>query len=119
MLVAARLAVKFLPSAWLFAWADRPPKRPRRFAIGEADWVAWAVDHVASKPGFGASCLPRAVAAHEMLRRRGIASRLLLGVARKGEEVTAHAWIEAGGKKVVGGEEAEGFVHLAGYGAMK
>ena len=44
-----------------------------------------------------ALCLPRALAAHSMLRRRGIASRVCLGVAREQGNVIAHAWVEVGG----------------------
>ncbi len=114
MLIAARLALRLLPSAWLFAWADRGPKRICRFPADEADWIAWAVEHVGSRTG--ALCLPRALAAHAMLRRRGIASRLCLGVARSGDEVAAHAWVEVGDSKIVGGEEAAGFTRLAAFG---
>ena len=82
MLVLARLAVRFVPPARIFAWADRPPRRIRRFAADEIAWVSWAVENLGAKPWMNALCLPRALAAHAMLRRRGIASRLCLGVAR-------------------------------------
>ena len=39
--------------------------------------------NVGASPWMNALCLPRALAAHAMLRRRGIASRLCLGVARE------------------------------------
>jgi len=119
MLGLARLAVHLLPAAWLFAWADRPIRRLRRFAGEETEWVAWAVDHVGSHRRIAALCLPRALAAHAMLRRRGIASRLCLGVARNGGEISAHAWIEVGDKKIVGGDEAVAFTRLAAFGAAK
>jgi hypothetical protein len=66
-----------------------------------------------------AVCLPRALAAHAMLRRRGIASKLCLGVARDGDEFTAHAWIEVGEQKIVGGEEAVAFTQIAAFGGVK
>jgi len=119
MLVLARLAVRFLPSSRLFAWADRPTRHIRRFAADEAQWIAWAVDHVGSLSAMKSLCLPRALAAHAMLRRRGIASRLCLGVARNGGELAAHAWIEVGENRIVGGEEAGGFTRLAAFGGMK
>lgn len=117
MLVLARLAVRFLPASRLFAWADRPTANRQRFAAGDAEWIAWAVDHVGAQPWINALCLPRALAALAMLRRRGIDSRLCLGVARSGGELAAHAWVEAGGRTVVGGEEARDFTRLAAYGA--
>jgi hypothetical protein len=118
-LVLARLAVRFLPPARLFAWAERPSGRRRRFASDEANWVVWAVEHAATRPGMRALCLPRALATHAMLRRRGIASRLCLGVARNGNELAAHAWIEVGGKTIVGGDESGGFVRLAQFGGSQ
>lgn len=118
-LVLARLAVRLLPSARLFAWADRPTRRIRRFAVDEANWVAWAVEHAATLPGMHALCLPRALAAHAMLRRRGIANKLCLGVARDGSEIAAHAWIEVGGKQIVGADDARGFTQIAAFGDTK
>lgn len=116
MLVLARLAVRFVPPARLYAWADQAPRRIRRFAADEARWVAWAVETLGAKSWMRALCLPRALAAHAMLRRRGIASRLCLGVAREGAEIATHAWVELGDSRIVGGAEAEGFTRLAAFG---
>jgi len=116
MLVLARLAVRFVPPQQLFAWADRPPRRLRRFAADEASWVAWAVETLGGRTN--ALCLPRALAAHVMLRRRGIASRLCLGVARKDETIAAHAWVEVGGDKFAGETEADQYTRIAAYGSV-
>lgn len=118
MLMLARLAVRFVSPARLFAWADRPPRRIRRFAADEAGWVAWAVESLAGKPWINALCLPQALAAHAMLRRRGIVSRLCLGVARRDGAIAAHAWVEVGAAKIVGQREATSFTELAAYGAV-
>jgi hypothetical protein len=112
MLVLARLAVRFVSPARVFAWADRPPRRIHRFAADEADWIAWAIESL----GANIFCLPRAVAAHAMLRRRGIASRLCLGVARDQGALAAHAWVEVGTNRIVGGTEAAEFTRLAAFG---
>jgi len=116
MLILARLVVRFVAPALIFAWADRAPRRIRRFAVDEVPWVSWAVETLAPKPWINALCLPRAVAAHAMLRRRGIASRLCLGVAREAGELAAHAWVEIGKEKIVGAAEADAFTRLAEYG---
>ncbi len=116
MLILARLVVHFVPPARLFAWANRSPRHIRRFAADEVGWVSWAVESLAAKPWINALCLPRALAAHAMLRRRGIASRLCLGVARQHGELAAHAWVEVGKDKIVGETEAEGFTRLAEFG---
>jgi hypothetical protein len=116
MLVLARLAVRFLPPARVFAWASRPPRRIDRFAVDEVGWISWAVEDLGARPWMNALCLPRALAAHAMLRRRGIASRLCLGVLRAGDNLAAHAWLEIGKDKIVGGAEADGFTRLAEFG---
>ena len=115
MLVLARLAVRIVRPSRLFAWANRAPRRIRRFAGDEAAWVSWAVEYLGARTS--TLCLPRAFAAHAMLRRRGIASRLCLGVARQDGALTAHAWIEIGNDKIVGGAEATRFTRLAAFGA--
>ena len=119
MLVLARFAVRFVPPARLFAWADRPPRRIRRFAADEADWVSWAIEQIGGRPWMNAPSLPRALAAHAMLRRRGIASRLCLGVAREADEIATHAWVEIGKDKIVGGAGTERFTRLAAFGQVR
>jgi transglutaminase-like putative cysteine protease len=117
MLLLARLAVRILPPARVFAWANRPPNRIRRFAADEAGWVGWAVETLGQRrPWMKALCLPRALAAHAMLRRRGLASRLCLGVARKEGGLAAHAWVEVGTDKIAGETEADAYTRLAEFG---
>src|SRR6476660_1046559 len=103
--ILARLAVRFVPSTRLFSWVDRPPRRINSFAANEAEWVCSSVQNAGARPWMKALCLPRALAAHAMLRRRGIASRLCLGVARSGGAFAAHAWIEVGEERIIGGHE--------------
>ena len=75
MLIAARFAVRFFPPAYIFAWADRPPRRRRRFATDEIRWVCWAIDTLGARRWTRALCLPRALAAHAMLRQGSDANR--------------------------------------------
>jgi len=116
MLVAARLAVRFVPAAQLFAWASRPPERIYRFAADEVDRVSWAIEMISSKQWMNTSALPRALAAHAMLRRRGIGSRLCLGVAHERGGLVSHAWIELGHKIILGGAETARFTRLVALG---
>jgi hypothetical protein len=118
MIILARLAVRAIPTARIFSWADRPPRRINRFAGDEANWIAWAVETAAVKPWINALCLPRALAAHAMLRRRGIASRLCLGLARKESGLAAHAWVEVGKQKINIGSTEAGYVRLAEFGGV-
>ena len=65
--------------------------------------VSWGVRTVARHVPFGFVCLPQAMAAKWMLRRRRLPSTLYLGV-RVGESIkmTAHAWLRAGDKILTG-----------------
>jgi Transglutaminase-like superfamily len=116
MLVVAALAVRLLPATRVFAWANRPLRRSRRFGADEVCWVAWSVETMGGKPWMNALCLPRALAAHAMLRRRGIASCLCLGVACSEDALTAHAWVEVGREVTVGGAETARFTRLTRFG---
>jgi hypothetical protein len=118
MFVLARLALRFISPAHIFAWAKRPPRFTHRFGADEVGWIAWAVETSSSRRWMNSPSLPRALAAHAMLRRRGIASRLCLGVARTGDELATHAWVEVGNDKIVGGSEAGGFTRLAEFGGV-
>jgi hypothetical protein len=118
VLAAAKLAVWMIPPARVFAWASRPPRRVERFPGDEIGWVAWAVETVGAKAWMKALCLPRALAAQAMLRRRGIASKVCLGVARDGSSMEAHAWVEIGSRVIVGGAEAARFTRLAEFGGV-
>jgi Transglutaminase-like superfamily len=65
--------------------------------------VGWAVTRVAAYFPLSAMCLAQALAAREMLRRRGIGSIMHVGVARSEEAAfEAHAWLEAAGVEVTG-----------------
>lgn len=49
------------------------------------------------------SCLAQAIAAQAMLRRRGIASTVYLGLAREARYgLGAHAWVRSGGMILTG-----------------
>lgn len=65
--------------------------------------VSWAVQAVSRHVPLGFVCLPQAMAAKWMLRRRGLPTTLYLGL-RRGEalKVAAHAWLRAGDKILTG-----------------
>lgn len=117
MLLLARVAVRTVPTARLLAWASRPPRQVNRFAASQATaMVTWAVDRVGTGRWMPASCLPRALAAQTMLRRRGVPSRLCLGVAKDEGALTAHAWIELARGSAPVDSEVERFTRIAEFG---
>lgn len=117
-LALTRLAVRFVPASRVFAWANRRPRRVNRFATGEVEWVSWAVEIIGNKSWMNALCLPRALAVHAMLRRRGIASRICLGVARDGKQLIAHAWVELGETTRILDPAVGHFTRLAQFGEI-
>jgi hypothetical protein len=76
--------------------------------------VGWAVTRAARYLPFKAVCLPQAMAAQVMLKRRGIGSVMHFG-AGKGEDkpIDAHAWLDAAGVEVTGYPVAANFSEIA------
>jgi hypothetical protein len=111
----AWLSIRLSPASRVLAWADRPPRTIRRFADPDLPTqVAAAVAARAAWFNLEAPCLPTALVAQFMLRRRGVASRLCLGVRRDGSALEAHAWLEIDGKIVFGA--VGGYAPIAQYG---
>jgi Transglutaminase-like superfamily len=80
----------------------------------EAESLGRAVAAVARRLPWHPTCLRQALAVQRMLRRRGIASRLHLGVAGAGVNA-AHAWVTVDGRPVVGRRGSERFVPIAAF----
>jgi GNAT superfamily N-acetyltransferase len=116
MVVLARLALRLVAPARVFAWANRPRRRIRRFPDDGANWAAWAVETIGAKRWTKSTQLTRALAVHAMLRRRGIASRLCLGVARKDDALAAQAWVEVGQSTLLGSADAARVTRIAAFG---
>lgn len=76
--------------------------------------IGWAVTRSARYVPFKAVCLPQAMAARVMLKRRGVASVLHFGAA-KGQDkpLDAHAWLNAAGVEVTGYPVAKNFSEIA------
>lgn len=107
-LVAAEAKLRLVPLKRQGMGDLQPPSGPplppgsdseRRIA---AD-VGWAVTRTAAYLPFSPLCLAQALTARAMLRRRGIATVLHVGVARPDAAgFEAHAWLEAAGVEVTG-----------------
>ena len=115
-LFLARVALRLWPVRKVFLWVDRPLRKINRFASDEAAWTAWAVGRAAQSSGLKTLCLPCALAMHAMLRRRGIGSRLCLGVSRRHRQLVAHAWIEVGSKSFMAASDSGPMRDLAAFG---
>ncbi len=124
-LLAARLALIFIPFPRLARHLGSfvPPAEARAFAARTqtepeqsrlAEEIGWAVTRAARYVPFKAVCLPQAMAARVMLKRRGVKSVMHFGAAKgKEKPLDAHAWLDAAGVEVTGYPVAENFVEIA------
>jgi len=101
LIVALRAGLRLLP----FTTVRRCVSRWAGVKAGagcEPGRIAWAVGAVGSRIP-GTTCLVEALAADSMLRRRGHASALKVGVRRGAAlSIDAHAWVECSGTVVIG-----------------
>lgn len=85
---------------------ERAPLAFGRNEIDEARSLGWVVVRtLAFLPG-DTRCLRRSLVLMQLLTRRGIAARLVIGT-RTSPDFLAHAWIECGGEPVLSPLEGE------------
>ena len=99
------------PSNQVFAGHDEVAAKVRR--------IGGSVNAIANRFPAEMVCLPRALAAWQMLHRRGIASRLHFGTPltpdpKRGPGLQTHAWLTSSGVRVTGYPIADNCVEL-GY----
>jgi hypothetical protein len=119
-LLAARSSLVLLPVRWIFRWLESPPRHPAASGASETvEEIRWAVLTVARYGPLSFVCFPQALAAHAMLRRRGIRSIMHYGVRRSADrQMRAHTWLEVDHRMLLGGESAMLFapIHSTGTG---
>jgi|WetSurMetagenome_2_1015567.scaffolds.fasta_scaffold00105_25 hypothetical protein len=103
LLGAARLAVLMLPFRWLAKSLGEHMKETDMQLppadLRSARMIGAAVKSAANYTPWKSVCLPQAVAAKWMIKRRGIPGTLYLGVMKDGikpEKLAAHAWLRCG-----------------------
>jgi hypothetical protein len=104
---------RIVPRLGDHAGSPEPPVGPAQ--SGAAARVGAAVAAAARRLPWRPTCLRQAVAAGRMLHRRGIGSRIHLGVAAEPGALAAHAWVTVGGRVVLGGRGAERFTAVAAF----
>lgn len=105
-LTTSSVAVRVLTTAritrLLGGVADAAPPEIDHARVEEAKRVGRVVRRVAGLLPWHPVCLPQALAARAMLRRRGIRPELHLGIAGV-SPLAAHAWVSVDGAVVLGG----------------
>jgi hypothetical protein len=111
LLCWAKFLIRAVPFRWIALHLGRPMAESP-VDVGDAQCqlalrVGWAVQAVARHVPPGFVCLPQALAAKWMLRRRRLPSTLYLGMQRMDEsKLTAHAWLRVGDKILTGRAES-------------
>jgi hypothetical protein len=111
LLCWARFLVRVVPFRRIAPHLGRPMTESPA-GVTEAErrvaWrIAWAVQAVVRHVPLGFVCLPQAMAAKWMLRRRRLPSTLYLGLQRQEEpKMTAHAWLRVGDRILTGRAES-------------
>ena len=82
--------------------------------IRQVVWVRWAIETAARHLPWKPVCLPQAVTAQWMLRRRGIPSTVYLG-ADPARGYDAHAWVRVGALVVTGGPGQDRFTVVSSF----
>jgi hypothetical protein len=122
LLGVARLLVISIPFRW-FAFSLGRHMNESCLRIDPSDlpvarMVGWAVCSAVRNIPWQSVCLPQAVAAQWMLKRRRIPGTLYLGVAKdetREEEFAAHAWLRCGDAILTGAAGHERFTVVATF----
>ncbi len=121
-LLAARVALELLPFRHLAAFLGAAPSDGGTMASRDQEeraiTIRSAMRSVCRPLGERRpSCLVRALAAKAMLRRRGIRGVCYVGTTHPvRSKVDAHAWLEVGRVKVIGGRARPKFQALGAFG---
>jgi hypothetical protein len=115
LLGLARLGVLFLPFRWLAKSIGRHMQEDQTTPLPSdlklARMIGGAVRAAANYTPWGSVCLPQAVAAKWMLKRRRIPGTVYLGVRKdknKPEQLAAHAWIRCD-QTILTGAQGHGY----------
>ena len=119
LLASFRIALALMPVRRIIAAITTGRADPTTGALESdearvtARRVQWAVSAVARHSPVEFVCFPQALAGYTMLRRRGVTSTLVYGVARSTEgQLSAHTWLMLGEQTVLGGEAAQEFTAI-------
>lgn len=116
MLGIARICVLFVPFRVLAKWLSHAPDAAQ-FDAARGKRIGWAVQMASRNVPWNAVCLPQAIAAKAMLALRGQGSAFHLGAMIEADgSLSAHAWLESGGRIVTGASGMKGMSHLTRFG---
>ncbi len=114
-----RCAISIFSLPLVLKWVQKPLRRPTRFRRYEVPWIQWASYRAGSRHRLQASSIPVALCIYRMLRRRGIESRICLGVRNGREPLTCHAWILLNDNTPVRPIDADDLILMTEFGSQR
>ena len=93
--VAFDLAFRLFSSKTCLPLFERKVGSRKRRPVLSPQRMAWLVDAADRYAPGRSSCLRQSAALAWLLRRRGVSTSLRVGVAREGDELLAHSWLES------------------------
>jgi hypothetical protein len=84
----------------------------RRRAAGLPPETVARLVEVASRRAPGAQCLAVALVTAWLLARQGTPVTLRIGVARRADRLTAHAWLELHGRPLLDASQSDGYTPI-------
>lgn len=120
VMVLVWAGLRLFPLTRVLSWCENEAGQSsghpdNRSGTQYAERMAWAAQAVGRRLFGSGPCLVQALALNWFYSRHGIPGRLCIGVAKEGDgRLAAHAWLESGGRVVVGGPEEmlAGFARL-------
>jgi hypothetical protein len=94
--------IRWCSPKFIFSIAQRNPRLICRFNADEIQWTSWAIVKVAERRRKAPPDLAYALAAQMMLFRRGVPSRLCVGMSRGSDGNCARIWLECDDQIVIG-----------------
>ncbi len=114
-LVVVSALIRLFPFAWFMRWLIATDPGVADGGDKQVELICRAVARIAAWPRTWATCLPQALAAHRMLARRGIATRVRFGVRRDARGLHSHAWLMHGARCVLGESGVAAYALVAEY----
>ena len=115
----ASLAIALLPFRMLMRTIASPHAKVGPIDVDRAsDEVTRAIRRAERRLPLRIVCLHKGLAAHWMLRRRGVAAYLHYGISPTDQMLKAPVWVDVGGKTVFGEDESLGYARVATFPAV-
>ena len=116
----ARLALLSVPGRWTTRWMGERQRetssQPGADVEAMSRRIGLAIARASRYTPWSSVCLPQALAAKAMLRRRGVATTIYLGLSKTSDRaMAAHAWTRCGSVIVTGAREAALHTRVASF----